>query len=467
MKKSFLAALAAAIAGMPGWLLPLAVLAQEPTEAPPTVDIRCVFVRDHEAGEGLVSIRDEQGRPARQQGRAASTGKGDDDPAAMNCPRSAEGSITARTEGHLTGEGDLVLVVPKTRFEAAARHQGKPGSEPMTPYLNGVAMLQDATLLTVEHRDEDTYLRYRISFGPHTQTLWKILYRDGGVSGSEPLRVALGWPEQGPASLSPLTKTQTATVSITSDLKITIALTLMLALAFGADLMVRRSDTLRDAPLPAWWETAIEQRFLYSREKAEKRETWMKERYPDYRPDDRNHYLAAAASALARFAVTPEEEKEVIIGLIMQPGTWKPVRASFSLARVQLAVWFAFTVAAGLFFWIIYDRLPQISGSLLSLLGISILTAGASLTVDSNAGGRTYSPSKGLLTDLVTGFDEKQKFHRYQAVVVNLLLLLTGFSYCLQQLAYPEFDQSWLALLGLSGATLGAGKQMLEKTPAT
>jgi hypothetical protein len=72
-----------------------------------------------------------------------------------------------------------------------------------------------------------------------------------------------------------------------------------------------------------------------------------------------------------------------------------------------------------------------------------------------------------LLTDIVTGFDEKQKFHRYQAVVVNILLLLTGFSYCVQQLAYPEFDQSWLALLGLSGATLGAGKQMLEKTPTT
>lgn len=466
MKKSLLAAVPATLAGLLALLLPLVVLAQVPAEAPPTVAIRCVFVKDHEAGEGFALTQADKPRAAGLQGRAATGGDGDEHPESMDCPAGDREGVTTRTAGHLTGEGDLVLVVPKSQFEAAARHQGKPGSEAMTPYLNGVAMLQDASLLTVEHRNDDTYLRYRISFGSNTQTLWKILYRDGGVTGSEPLRVALGWPAQGPATLSPPSKTQTATVSITSNLKIAIAASLMLVLLLGADMMGRRSDTLRDAPLPLWWETATEQRFIYTREKAERREAWLKERYPDYRPDDRSRYLAAAATALARFPVTPDEEKDVTIGLILQTAPWKPVRAAFSLARVQLAAWFAFTIALGLFFWIIYDRLPQIGGSLLSLLGISILTAGASLTVDSNAGGRTYSPSKGLFSDLVTGFDEKQKFHRYQAVVVNILLLLTGFSYCVQQLAYPEFDQTWLALLGLSGATLGAGKQMLEKTPA-
>lgn len=161
--------------------------------------------------------------------------------------------------------------------------------------------------------------------------------------------------------------------------------------------------------------------------------------------------IAKKTDAL-RDAPLPKEQKD----------QRKPVRAAFSLARVQLAVWFVFAVAAGVFMWIVYGQLPPIDASLLALLGLSVGTAGVSLAVDKNSGGRTYSPSQGFLTDLVTGFDDKQQVHRYQAVVVNLLLLFVGISHVLQQLTYPIFDATWLALLGVSGIALGVGKQLLE-----
>jgi len=161
-------------------------------------------------------------------------------------------------------------------------------------------------------------------------------------------------------------------------------------------------------------------------------------------------------------AVAKEQEPATIIGLALLARSWKPVRAAFSLARVQLAVWFVFAVAAGVFLWIVYGQLPPIDGSLLALLGLSVGTAGISVAVDKNSGGRGYSPSQGLLLDLVTGFDEKQQVHRYQAVVVNLLLLFVGISHVQQQLTYPIFDATWLALLGVSGVALGVGKQLLE-----
>ncbi|CAD6532501.1 hypothetical protein LMG28727_02944 [Paraburkholderia kirstenboschensis] len=52
--------------------------------------------------------------------------------------------------------------------------------------------------------------------------------------------------------------------------------------------------------------------------------------------------------------------------------------------------------------------------------------------------GRPYEPSAGFWADLITSFDGAQKqLYRYQAVVVNLLLLLVGIYHVAQHLAYP------------------------------
>lgn len=71
-------------------------------------------------------------------------------------------------------------------------------------------------------------------------------------------------------------------------------------------------------------------------------------------------------------------------------------------------------------------------------------------------------PSRGFWYDLLTGFDERKQLHRYQAVVVNILLLVVGIFHVQQQLSYPVFDPTWLIFLGISGTAYGVGKQVLE-----
>ncbi|HEX4509935.1 MAG TPA: hypothetical protein VH328_07655, partial [Burkholderiaceae bacterium] len=73
------------------------------------------------------------------------------------------------------------------------------------------------------------------------------------------------------------------------------------------------------------------------------------------------------------------------------------------------------------------------------------------------------TPSVSLLRDLTAGTDKEQRVHRFQAVMVNVLLLFIGTAFVVQHLAYPTFDASWLEFLGLSGLVQAAGKGLLEK----
>ncbi len=99
---------------------------------------------------------------------------------------------------------------------------------------------------------------------------------------------------------------------------------------------------------------------------------------------------------------------------------------------------------------------------MLGLVAVSTLTAGASFIVD-QGNGPTTNYSHGFFSDLMTGPDMVQQAHRYQAIVINLLLLVVGILYVFQHLAFPTFDKTWLEMLGISGIAQAAGKQILEK----
>ncbi|HUL67227.1 MAG TPA: hypothetical protein VLW55_21715, partial [Burkholderiaceae bacterium] len=137
-------------------------------------------------------------------------------------------------------------------------------------------------------------------------------------------------------------------------------------------------------------------------------------------------------------------------------------KASLSLARLQVAVWFLFAIAATVFLWIVTWELPALQGSLLGILGIATGTSGASMMVSNNLGLESHTPSRGLLVDILTGFDDRQHVHRYQSFVVNALLLVAGNISVVQNLQLPVFDTNWLAFLGLSGVASAAGKQLVE-----
>ncbi|WP_156472999.1 hypothetical protein [Pseudorhodoferax sp. Leaf265] len=161
-------------------------------------------------------------------------------------------------------------------------------------------------------------------------------------------------------------------------------------------------------------------------------------------------------------ALTDDQRIQALLGLVTREEGWTTPRLPFSLARVQSGTWLMFAVGAALYLWAVYGQFPALSGSVLALLAISAATTGTSLMVDgSKATGD--APSRGILDDLITDADGVHQAHRYQALVVNLLLLVVGVAFVAQYLAFPTFDPTWLGLLGLSGIAQTVGKQAVER----
>lgn len=368
----------------------------------------------------------------------------------------------------LIGTGDLIIAVDKTEFEnVVTSNAGVPGQ--FLLFLNGVALPNDASIVAREQVGTSFVLRYRIRQGAETQQLWSVLYADGALLEPHKLNAALGWRANDSSAMPmlPVRSTISATVSITTVSRMAIALVLVL-LAIGAIVYIGiTTDTLRDAPdsaIPTWWSNAHRlKKALAGISNEEARKELLSKVDPNYNSTPQSAYDDLAEFALAG---RPPSEAEIVpttVGLALQKYTWQPLRASYSLSRTQMALWFTFAVATGLFLWLLYGDLRRIDGSLLALLGISVTTAGISWVTDRNANnGRDYVPSRGFWYDLLTGFDEQRQLHRYQAVVVNILLLVVGIFHVQQQLSYPVFDSTWLIFLGISGTAYGIGKQLLE-----
>ena len=435
---------------------PPATAASAPA-APPPISITCVLVRDRPLWERLTGILSSDS-PAKLVSGADQVTNAVQPPAP--CNEQQKGTST-----RLVGIGDIELAIARSDYDAIARHE-QVSSNTMLLYVNGVALPKDGRLAAVEHFGTETHLRYRINQGEDTQELWASIYRDKGLLGTDRLRPALGWTTSGPgnsyvAPPPPPVNTKLE-IGITSLGQVRFAVGVIIVLLVALIYVARTTDALRDAPLPTWYADAENIRKDLGTQGADEA-TVLKAVDAAYDANQRQYYIDTAQAALAGGSVPDGRPKLVAIGLALADSPVRPARASYSLARVQMAVWFAFAIAGGLFLWIIYGQLRRIDGSLLALLMISVGTSGISLGVDRNAGGRSYTRSRGLFLDLVTGFDNSQQVHRYQAVVVNLLLLFVGISHVLQQLTYPIFDATWLALLGVSGAALGLGKQVLEQ----
>jgi len=385
---------------------------------------------------------------------------------------------SAPSVDQLVGAGDVELFLENASYAAAIQRESSP-SPKLNLYLNGVDMASDADLIAVESTKDQTRLQFHVKAGPSSQTLWASLYRTVGLVRPEALRVGLGWDAAGQSSTAPAGPT----VSVTDYFSLYCAIAVVIVLLYIWVIRGSAADVFRDAPLPPWWVDAVADRGQLKSKLAMQvvgkaipvgmQTTWENAvtqhvtnnpTYPGFATADTNAYLDMAQDALNKKLLTaPNDQTSAYFGLLLRDEEWKPVRATFSLSRVQLGLWFIFAVCAGVFLWIVYGDLPAIDGSLLGLLGISVGTTGISLAVDQNAGGRPYQPSQDFFSDLVTGFnDDKQQIHRLQAVVANLLLLTVGIVHVTQSLTYPTFDPTWLVFLGISGVALVAGKQYLE-----
>jgi hypothetical protein len=406
--------------------------------APPAsaerIAILGVKVLDHEPGTDFTAIRNFFDRKA-----APATGAG-------------TGASTAPQK--LIGAGDLVISVALTDKVALSQ----PALKPLELFVNGVPLGDDAKLVAIEDSDTRREYRYYIAPGKLSNNLWSAIFREVGLYRTTPLRVGLGWNGE-PHSYPVKDAFGANTVQISHLGRIAFASFMILAFIAAWVYVIRATDTFRDMSPPAFWRRALVARRAF-REAADK-EAFLK-RDAGYDPAKAAEYDWQAARALDGAPLTAEQESAAVLGLIRAPRAWTIPRASYSLGRLQFGLWLLFAVSVGVFLWIVYGDLPGLENSIITILGFSMAVTAASLYVDQHTERPQFTPSNGFWRDLTTGFDEKQKVYRFQAVVVNLLLLFIGVYQVINLLTYPTFDPTWLALIGLSGVFLTAGKSLSE-----
>jgi hypothetical protein len=130
---------------------------------------------------------------------------------------------------------------------------------------------------------------------------------------------------------------------------------------------------------------------------------------------------------------------------------------TYSLARTQMAFWFVNVVLAVLLIWAVTGSVPPITSSVLGLMGIGAGTALGAVLLDQNASATDHPPResvsffKDVLTDGAT-----IGLHRFQMLVWTVVVFFIFWGAVWNRLALPEFDNTLLALMGISaGAYLG------------
>lgn len=130
----------------------------------------------------------------------------------------------------------------------------------------------------------------------------------------------------------------------------------------------------------------------------------------------------------------------------------------FSLAKTQLAWWTGIIISCYIFIWAVTGARVPITESTLALLSIGITTSVGAKVIDVSQEKKhrpQASPSSGFIIDILSD-DNGVSIHRFQMVVWNLVMGV-GFVISMAiNYAMPEFDNTLLALMGVSnGAYLG------------
>jgi hypothetical protein len=112
-------------------------------------------------------------------------------------------------------------------------------------------------------------------------------------------------------------------------------------------------------------------------------------------------------------------------------------------------------VLAVLTIWAVTGSVPPITTSVLGLLGIGAGTALGAVLLDQNATHRALKESSGFFKDVLTD-GASIGLHRFQMLVWTAVLFFVFWNAVWNRLALPEFDNTLLALMGISaGAYLG------------
>jgi hypothetical protein len=155
----------------------------------------------------------------------------------------------------------------------------------------------------------------------------------------------------------------------------------------------------------------------------------------------------------------------------------------YSLARTQMAIWFFLVVCSWVFLWLLTGTFNSLSNTVLILMGIGAGTAlGAEAqnatkpTAAEDLAGqiKALTPGDPKLPDLQRQYDAALRqpppktvnffedvltdsngmsFHRFQMFVWTILLSLVFVVEVWQHLTMPDFDNTLLALMGISSGT--------------
>lgn len=156
-----------------------------------------------------------------------------------------------------------------------------------------------------------------------------------------------------------------------------------------------------------------------------------------------------------------------------QPGA--AARKPYSLAKMQAAWWFFLILASYLFIGLVIgDYGATITGTVLSLMGISAATAIGSATIDVSrtaagaiavAGGAAppVAATKGHWWLDILSDQNGVNFHRFQMASWTLVLGVIFIHEVYTGLTMPVFDSALLGLLGISAGTYLGLKTTAEK----
>ena len=170
-------------------------------------------------------------------------------------------------------------------------------------------------------------------------------------------------------------------------------------------------------------------------------------------------------------------------------------RRPYSLARVQMAVWFVVVVGSFIVIWIVTGNANTITNSVLGLIGIGTGTALGAAMVEAGKGqsqqqaleqlkeergeleGRRRTAQAGAAKEIEAQIKDVEKqikalvpcsdsflmdlltdvngvsIHRFQMMVWTVVLVVLFLHSVWSQLSMPEFNTTLLALQGISGGT--------------
>ncbi|AVR97378.1 hypothetical protein [Pseudoduganella armeniaca] len=379
-------------------------------------------------------------------------------------PAAACNGAPPAPENALTGAGDIVAALDAVAYDAAVAYAAKAGATQFV-YFNGVE-LKDETQLTLENRfGGNVYVRIHLMPKEKAKLLWAAIIREESITGSVPLRVGFGWNGGGATSTTTYVGSHDPRIAVSDPAHLigaigAVALIVGFALAFGAHTNILRDRYPRELTRVVAEARALRRQL--DRLSIEGKSKLLSAAYPAYvrGPDGYDVACRHAGDAALRDPAAAPVTPELTIGLAESD-------ISYSLTRIQLFAWFLFAISAGIYFWFLLGELPAIDNSILGLLGISAGTAGVSWAVDASDKAAVKQPnagfSQGLLSDMTRSAEDKDEIHRFQAVVVNVLLLAIGIVHVVRSISYPTFDPTWLIFLTISGATFALGKQMNEK----